>query len=172
MRPEDRDPEDCEQEGPGQGDSPESSSNFGKGCSSTCQCRVARGPGVGLPSCPTIFLTTFTPQVFLVLLLRRLGLPLPLTARFCRCGHPLDSCGHHRAACARAGGVLDVEGTRLRAEQDASAARLVDRSYRTSWSTTWIWSICKVLQAPRSCGGWSPLVRAADGVAKESKDVS
>ena len=36
-------------------------------------------------------------------LLRRLRLPLPLSGRSCRCGVPLDSSGHHRAACARAG---------------------------------------------------------------------
>ena len=30
-------------------------------------------------------------------------LPLPLTARSCQRGRPLDSCPHHRAACARAG---------------------------------------------------------------------
>ena len=34
---------------------------------------------------------------------RRLRLLLPLTGRNCRCGFPLDSSGHHRAACARAG---------------------------------------------------------------------
>ena len=36
-----------------------------------------------------------------VLLLRHLRLPLPLTRRNCRCGLPLDSCGHH--PCARVG---------------------------------------------------------------------
>ena len=45
------------------------------------------------------------PQLFRVLLLRRLHLPFPLTAHLCRCGLPLDSRGHHRAACARGGGL-------------------------------------------------------------------
>ena len=43
------------------------------------------------------------PQLFRVLLLRRLWLPLPLSSRTCRCGRPLDVLGHHRAACSRAG---------------------------------------------------------------------
>ena len=67
--------------------------------------RSQGGPGAGLAlsTCPVDRLTTFTPQVFRVILLRRLHLPLPLTVRNCRCGQPLDICGHHRAACARAG---------------------------------------------------------------------
>ena len=108
------------QEGSGQGGNtrrhPESSSNFGKGCSSTWQCRGklwSGRKGVQERGCrsrrapPTFSLRSL--HIFRVLLLRRLGLPLPLTARFCRCGHPLDSCGHHRAACARAG-VLGRRG--------------------------------------------------------------
>ena len=73
--------------------------------------RSQGGPGAGLAfaTCPTNFLKTFTPLLFRVLLLRRLGLLLPLTARNCRCGRPLDSCGQHRAACARAG-VLGRRG--------------------------------------------------------------
>ena len=47
-----------------------------------------------------------------LLLLRRLRLPLPLIVRSCRCGQPLDSCGHHRAACAQAG-VLGRRGWAL-----------------------------------------------------------
>ena len=47
-----------------------------------------------------------------VILLRRLHLPLPLTVRSCRCGLPVDACGHHRAACARAG-VLGRRGYAL-----------------------------------------------------------
>ena len=49
-------------------------------------------------TCPTCRITSLEPQLFRVLLLRRLHLHLPLTARFCRCGQPLDPCGHHRAA--------------------------------------------------------------------------
>ena len=42
-------------------------------------------------------------DVFRVTLLRRLRLPLPPTARVCRCGGELDILGDHRAACATAG---------------------------------------------------------------------
>ena len=48
-------------------------------------------------------------QLFRVLLLRRLRLPLLLSARQCRCGRPLDAFGHHRTSCARAG-VLGRRG--------------------------------------------------------------
>ena len=51
-------------------------------------------------------------QSFRLLLLRRLHLPLPLTARRCRCGRLLDSYGHHHAACARVG-VLGRRGFAL-----------------------------------------------------------
>ena len=67
------------------------------------------GAGAALQTCPTCPLTRIDPALFRVLLLRRLRLPLPLFARFCRCGRPLDSRGHHRAACARAG-VLGRRG--------------------------------------------------------------
>ena len=80
----------------------------------TALVRLQGGPGAGLEftSYRTNFLTTFSPQLFRVLLLRRLGLPLPLTARTCRCARPLDPCGHHRAACPRAG-VLGRRGHAL-----------------------------------------------------------
>ena len=73
--------------------------------------RSQGGPGAGLAlsTCPVNRLTTFTSQLFRVVLLRRLHLPLPLAVRNCRCGLPLDSRGHHRAACARAG-VLGGRG--------------------------------------------------------------
>ena len=121
VRPEDREPEDYEPGGIRSGWQHEAASRveqqFREGLFEhmavprKALVRSQGGPGAGLPftTCPTNFLTTFTPQLFRVLLLRRLGLPLPLTARFCRCGHPLDSCGHHRAACARAG-VLGRRG--------------------------------------------------------------
>ena len=47
-----------------------------------------------------------------MILLRRLRQALPLSVRNCRCGRPLDFCGHHRAACARAG-VLGRRGFAL-----------------------------------------------------------
>ena len=57
---------------------------------------------------PTCRITRMGAQHFRILLLRRFQLPLPLTVRSCRCGHPLDIFGHHRAAYARAG-VASVE---------------------------------------------------------------
>ena len=70
------------------------------------------GAGLALSTCLVNRLTTFAPQVFRVILLRRLHLPLPLTVRNCRCGQPLDICGHHRATCACAG-VLGGRGWAL-----------------------------------------------------------
>ena len=69
-----------------------------------------------LPSSPP---TRFAPQLFRVLLLRRLWLALPLASRTCRCGRPLDVLGHHRAACSRAG-VLGSRGFSL----ESAAARV------------------------------------------------
>ena len=46
----------------------------------------------------------------LLLLLRRLHLPLPWTLHSCRCGLPLDSRGHHRAACSTAFVVMQAAG--------------------------------------------------------------
>ena len=67
--------------------------------------RSQGGPGAGAPFtvCPTGVKTRIDPHLFRTLLLRRLRLPLSMSKRICRCGHPLDSRGHHRAACARAG---------------------------------------------------------------------
>ena len=53
----------------------------------------------------------FDSQPFRVFLLRLFWLPLPSTVRICRCGPPLDSCGHHHAACSVAG-VLGTSGFR------------------------------------------------------------
>ena len=58
-------------------------------------------------------------SLFRVLLLRRLWLPLPPSSHFCRCGRPLDPCGHHREACAQAG-VLGRRGYAL----ESAAARV------------------------------------------------
>ena len=76
----------------------------------TCDSRKALmrsqggpGDGLALSTCPVNRLTTFTSQLFRVVLLRRLHLPLPLTVRNCWCGFPLDSRG--RAACVRARGL-------------------------------------------------------------------
>ena len=68
---------------------------------------------------PTNRETTIPPHLFRVILLRRLRQALPLSERNCRCGRPLDFCGHHRAACARAG-VLGRRGFAL----ESVAARI------------------------------------------------
>ena len=77
------------------------------------------GAGVAFSSTPCTPLTRLEPQLFRVLLLRRLRLPLPFSRRFCRCGRLLDALGHHRAACARAG-VLGRRGFAL----ESAAARI------------------------------------------------
>ena len=58
-----------------------------------------------LTTAPTSVLTKIPPHLFTVVLLRRLRLPFPLSQHACRCGRPIDPFGHHRAACARVGGV-------------------------------------------------------------------
>ena len=73
--------------------------------------RSQQGPMAGIPfTCmPLSSESRFQPQEFRVLLLRRLWQPLPLSSSICRCGRPLDSRGHHRAACSVAG-VLGRRG--------------------------------------------------------------
>ena len=61
---------------------------------------------------PTTRTTRIEPQLFRVLLSRRLRRPLPFTSRSCRCGRLHDVFGHHRAACAEAG-VLGRRGYAL-----------------------------------------------------------
>ena len=58
---------------------------------------------------PSVKETRIDPQPFRLLFLCRLRLPLPLQARSCRCGRPLDVLGHHRVPCADAG-VLGRRG--------------------------------------------------------------
>ena len=67
--------------------------------------RSQGGPMTGLlfTCVPTAWHSRFDAQPFRVLLLRRLWLQLPSSVRNCRCGLPLDSRGHHCAACARGG---------------------------------------------------------------------
>ena len=54
--------------------------------------RSQSGPMSGLPfsTVPSSFSSRFPSQLFRVLLLRRLWLPLPLSSRTCRCGHALS----------------------------------------------------------------------------------
>ena len=56
-----------------------------------------------LTALPTSKATKIASQPFLLLVCRRLHLPLPLSHRTCRCGRQLDVFGHHRAACPEAG---------------------------------------------------------------------
>ena len=83
------------------------------------QLRSQSGPMASVPftCCLVARHTTFDPQVLRLLLLRRLWLPSPSSSRVCRCGRPLDSSGHHRAACAVAG----VLGSRGFAVESAAA---------------------------------------------------
>ena len=50
-----------------------------------------------------------------ILLLRRLRLPIPLTASHCRCRRALDPYGDHRAACAQSGILRNRAGPLERA---------------------------------------------------------
>ena len=70
---------------------------------------------------PTTRTTRFEPQLFRVLLSRRLRLPLPFTSRSFRCGGLHDAFGHHRAACTEAG-VLGRRGYALESA-DAQVCR-------------------------------------------------
>ena len=64
--------------------------------------RSQGGPGAGLAViCPTCRITKMELQLFRVLLLRLLQLPLPMIVR--NCFLLFDLRGHHRAACALAG---------------------------------------------------------------------
>ena len=78
--------------------------------------------GLKLNAFTTIPYTTefeYPSHLFRILLLRRLRLHLPLSARFCRCRRPLDPLGDHRAACAQSG-VLRARGGPL----ERAAARI------------------------------------------------
>ena len=65
-----------------------------------------------IPSGPEF---TYPPDLFRILLLRRLRLPLPLSVRHCRCRRSLDSLGDHRAACATSGALRSRAGPLERA---------------------------------------------------------
>ena len=65
--------------------------------------------------------TTYPSHLFRTLLLRRLRLPLPLSARQCRCRRALDLLGDHRAACPLPqAGILRSRGVAL----ERAAARI------------------------------------------------
>ena len=63
---------------------------------------------------------------------RRLALPLPLSNRTCRCGHPLDAFGHHRAACARCG-VLGRRGFTAGRVCREAGVRVVTDQFVRDW---------------------------------------
>ena len=68
---------------------------------------------------PTSRKTRLDSAAFRVLLLRRLQLPLHLSARVCRCGRLSDVLGHHWSACATTG-VLGRRGFAV----ESAAARI------------------------------------------------
>ena len=65
-----------------------------------------------IPSGPEF---AYPSDLFRILLLRRLRLPLPLSARYCTCRCTLDSFGDHRAACATSGALRSRPGPLERA---------------------------------------------------------
>ena len=88
--------------------------------SAHCSAPGQGGPLAALPftAMPVSPQQRFDSDIFRVLLLRRLSLPLPLS-HSCRCGRPLDCLGHHRASCALAS-VLGRRGFAL----ESAAARV------------------------------------------------
>ena len=84
---------------------------------------------------PSMKETRIDPQPFRLLFLRRLRLPLPLQARSCRCGRPLDVLGHHRAACANAG-VLGRRGWVLENVAARVCREAGGRSLSWQWTPT------------------------------------
>ena len=85
---------------------------------------------------PSMKETRIDPQQFRLLFLRRLRLPLPLYARCCRCGRPLDVLGHHRAACANAGFGSSWSKRMLRPESAGNREGVSERNWRC---VTWTW---------------------------------
>ena len=82
--------------------------------SEQAQLRSQSGPlaGMTFSVAPSNVFTRIESPLFRVLLQRRLRLPLPLSARQCRCGRPLDILGHHRARAPLFGGAqLAVDTT-------------------------------------------------------------
>ena len=76
-----------------------------------------RGPHASKPftTIPYHADSTYESHLFRILLLRRLRLPIPLTASHCRCRRALDPYGDHRAACAQSGILRNRAGPLERA---------------------------------------------------------
>ena len=117
-RPPPRDPEDHEPGCPRQGWQHEASSRVEQHFraldllprltdTEKTMLRSQSGPGAGafLSTTPANPLTRIDSFSFRTLLCRRLRLAIPLSSRICRCGRTIDHFGHHRAACARSGGL-------------------------------------------------------------------
>ena len=92
--------------------------------------RSQQGPMAGLPyTClPISPETTFQPQEFRVLFLRRLWQPLPMSSFTCRCGRPLDSRGHMVSAVRSDGTARRQCATTSGAALDQSRRRK-ERTY-------------------------------------------
>ena len=110
-RPLPRDPEDNELGCPRQGWEHEASSRVEQHFRaldlfpSLTGCVRSPGAGAFLSATPANPLTRIDSFSFRTLLCRRLRLAIPLSSRICRCGRTIDPLGHHRAACARSGGL-------------------------------------------------------------------
>ena len=97
-----------------------------------------------LTALPTSKATRLDPQLFRLLLCRRLHMPLPLSMRTCRCGRQLDMFHHDRAACVVAG-VLGERGFPLEctaAQVCREAGARVSTNipvWRWTWLPTTIW---------------------------------
>ena len=99
LRPPSQEPEDTDPGGFKHGWQHEAASRWADHEKALMRSQSGPFAGVALSVAPINFLTRIDPSLFRVLLLRRLRLPLPLSLRSCRCGRPLDPCGHHRQGC-------------------------------------------------------------------------
>ena len=101
----------------------------------------AAAPFVALPTCRH---SKFDPQVFRVLLRRRLRLPLPL-----RCLRLHDPLGHHRAGCSEAG-VLGKRGFPLEKAAEQVCCEVGPRVSTNVYVRDWTWrnTTCWTI------GGW------------------
>ncbi len=83
-----------------------------RGAKALIRSQSGRCAGRVFTALPTSLSTTLSSAEMRVLILRRLQLPLPMSARRCSCGGLLDEYGDHRAACSTCG-VLRRRGTPL-----------------------------------------------------------
>ena len=164
-RPPDREPEELEPGTVKQGWQHEASSRLERrhrdeelfprmGDASRALIRSQAGPGAGLAlsTSPLCFLTRFNSQAFRVILLRRLQLPLPLTARNCRCGHHLDVWPSPREC--------DGAGLQGRVTTNVAVRDLESQTGQTRDGLRWQSTVCLFLEVPnlqltpQSCTSW------------------